>query len=126
MKCLMRPAWLAARRYFVFSASSSFSLPVITLFKLSARFGLSAYFVTLSSARRWAVSRAWSAGTATSGFTPSVRWVSSLKSLTIADRLLHLFCHVPIDVDLADLLQQSVDDSRPFGPVDGPVDSLAI
>jgi len=49
-----------------------------------------------------------------------------LLRLTIADRLLHLFCHVRIDVDLEDLLEQTVDDGRPFGPVDGPVDSLAL
>ena len=42
----MRPARLAARRYFVFSASSSFSLPAITLFKSSATSRLSAYFVS--------------------------------------------------------------------------------
>src|SRR5437868_400631 len=50
----MRPARLAARRYVIFSASSSFSLPAAAPFKLSATLRLSAYMVSAYvSARRW-------------------------------------------------------------------------
>ena len=48
------------------------------------------------------------------------------SSLDVADRLLHLFCDVRIDVDLEDLLDHTVDDGRPLGPVDGAVDFLAV